>query len=317
MKFSSINYIMKRFHTTVGANALARRNGVPPPLYAFAATTFTSASVTGQSGPTLAQCRSAYATAGYTWAATYVDMTTQGYQLWTVPQTGNYKVTCAGASIYSLGDGYGQGRIIETTISLVKGTVIQLLVGQMGSATTKACGGGGGSFVASGVTPATGTCLVAASGGGANVGGPSPVKSVIQNGSLNTSGNTGGGGSPGTGGSNGSGGDRVGNFGGGGGGFSGNGINNGAADTNGTQGIAFKNGGLGGNYYPGAGATDGTGGFGGGGGAGVNGGQGGGGGGYSGGGVGGPSGGGGSFPAGATDMGINTGNGYITITPLY
>ena len=303
---------MKRFHAAVAANALARRNGVPPPLYLFTSATFTSAGVTGQTGPNLAQCKDAYSTAGYSWATDYLDMTTQGYQLWTVPRTGNYIVTCAGASIYTLASGFGKGIVIQTTISLTKGDQIQLLVGQRGTPASAAGfetdGAGGGSFVASGVTPATGVCLVAAGGGGSfrpviNTG------DAVQNAVVTTSGAAG---LLTSGGTAGLGGDRSFYLGGGGGGFIGNGTRDGGVvDSLPYRGTSFRNGGLGGDYRPTA--SGGAGGFGGGAGGGTYGTAGGGGGGYSGGGIGNAAGGGGSFPSGATYIGMNTGDGYITI----
>ena len=67
-------------------------------LYAFTGYTFTPAGAVGASGPSLAQIRSAAATAGQTWAATYLGMSTAGVQEWTVPTTGSYTIDCVGAS---------------------------------------------------------------------------------------------------------------------------------------------------------------------------------------------------------------------------
>ena len=68
------------------------------PIYSFTTATFTTASTTGTTGPTLATLQSAYATAGYTWAASYLAQGSfQGYQDWTVPQSGIYEFTVAGA----------------------------------------------------------------------------------------------------------------------------------------------------------------------------------------------------------------------------
>jgi len=312
---------MKRFRERMIANALARRNGVPPLfLYVFTTATFTSAGVIGQTGPTLAQCRTAYSTAGYTWASTFLDMTTQGYQLWTVPKTGDYVVRCAGASIYTLsGGGYGKGIIIETTLSLTKGDQIQLLVGQRGTpvnaGASETNGAGGGSFVASGTTPAAGVCLVAAGGGG-SFRQDSAAGAVSQNAVATTSGAAGTGAASTAGGTAGSGGNNGGySSGGGGGGFIGDGNDSGITDTLPYKGISFRNGGLGGNYN--GSSSGGFGGFGGGAGGGVMFTQGNGGGGYSGGGIGNiGGGGGGSFPSGATTIGLNTGDGYITITAV-
>lgn len=274
-----------------------------PALYAFSSFTFTNAAATLQTGPTLSQCRTAYA--GTSWLSNYFTMTTNGYQLWTVPDTGTYTIVCAGAANNNPTNGYGYGIVIGTTITLTQGQQIQILVGQMGDVYTNysSCGGGG-SFVASGLTPSTGVCLVAAGGGGGfnyiNQAGTS-----LQNGTTSTSGNTVGSTAGGTAGGGGTGGIYYTQ---GGAGFTGNG----GQPTNypgATAPLSFINGGSGG-----LGTASKNGGFGGGGGINSSTG-GGGGGGYSGGA--GPyanyGGGGGSFPAGSTNIGYNTGQGFVYI----
>jgi hypothetical protein len=281
------------------------------PLYAFTTFTFTPAGATGRNGPTLSAAVSAYtATAPWVTNTSYFNMTTQGYQLWTVPQTRSYTVRCAGAASGTSASGFGYGAIIQTTLNLTKGQVLQLLVGQKGLVASNDGGGGGGSFVASGLTPATGVCLAAAGGGG---GSSSPSTGALHNNGTNsTSGNNSGFGTGG--GTSGGGGSAIGGNLGAGGGFTGNG-ETGAAPPANSGGLSFINGGTGGN-------TNGTafGGFGGGGGTFGSGANGGGGGGYSGG-AGAANlfggGGGGSFPAGATFIGAtNTGQGYIIITAV-
>ena len=291
-----------------------------PSLYPFTTWTFTNAGATGRFGPTLGQCTTAYSAAPWASNTAYFNMTTQGYQLWTVPKTGSYTVTCAGAGGGGATASFGCGRIIQTTVSLTQGTIVQIVVGQQGvsNGSSQSSGGGGGSFLASGTTPAAGVCLVAAGGGGGFLGVATSSYSD-QNGSTSTSGNnssdnTGTGGTGGNGGTG-----SQGGWGGGGGGFSTNG-------TAGSQpagggwgysglGFAFVNGAAGGDT-----ATTAVGGFGGGAGTHGNTGGGGGGGGYSGGGGSGQNasgavgGGGGSFPAGSTNLGLNQGMGYITIT---
>ena len=288
-------------------------------LYPFVSHTFTNAGATGRFGPTLNQCTSAYSAT--TWASNpaYFNMTTQGYQLWTVPKTGVYTITCAGAGGGGATASFGCGRIVRTTVSLTAGSFLQIVVGQQGvtNAGTQSSGGGGGSFVASGTTPATGVCLVAAGGGGGFLNAGTSSYSG-QNGSASTSGNNSSDGT-GTGGTNGNGGTgSQGGWGGGGGGF----LTNGTAGSQpagggwGYSGLgtAFVNGAIGGDT-----ATVAVGGFGGGAGTHGNTGGGGGGGGYSGGGGSGQNvsgatgGGGGSFPAGATDLGLNQNMGYVTI----
>jgi len=282
------------------------------PLYAFTTFTFTPAGATGRNGPTLSAAVSAYtATAPWVTNTAYFNMTTQGYQLWTVPQTRSYTVTCAGAAGGFFTDyGSSYGAIIRTTLSLTKGDKIQLLVGQRGTPNSES-GGGGGSFVASGLTPATGVCLVAAGGGG-GIYESAPSASATTNGTNSTTGNSSTNGA--AGGSAGSGGVGLNTYAGAGGGFTGNGGS--GSSFPGSGGLSFINGGTGGSTEYG-----GVGGFGGGGGGGNTSQSGGAGGGYSGGGCGSGvrsfGGGGGSFPAGATFIGAtNTGQGYITIAAV-
>jgi hypothetical protein len=138
-------------------------------LYSFTEFTFTNAAATGRYGPTLVQCQTAYA--GQVWLASYFTMSTQGYQLWTVPTTGTYRIEISGARGARVsGQVYTSGRGVKVRgdISLTKGDVLTIIVGQYidspntGNASTyTGLGGGGGSFVAK-----SGTILIAAGGGG-------------------------------------------------------------------------------------------------------------------------------------------------------
>ena len=284
--------------------------GTSTGLYSFTTVTFNTGGTTGRSGPILSAAKSGLTgtPAPSTWYDSYLDMTTTGYQLWTVPATSSYTIRCAGA-----GTANGLGIIIETTVNLTQGQKIQILVGQQGIRyQTGSSGGCGGSFVASGSTPATGVVLVAAGGGGGSL--LSTLSGGVANATPSTTGNTssdltGAGGSSGGGGSGSSSG-----WGGGGGGFTGNGTD--SSQLANTRGFSFINGGLGGSDAAGWGAV---GGFGGGASTHGNTGGGGGGGGYSGGGgsgqtITGLGGGGGSYPSGATNIGTNSGPGYVIIT---
>ena len=292
-------------------------------LYTYSGTlTFTPAGATGQNGPTLSQCTTAYSSFG-AWVnnTAYFNMTTQGIQRWTVPDTRNYTIVCAGATKTDIAN---SGAVLTATFSLTKGQILNILVGQK-----SLYGGAGGSFVVT----SGGSALIVAGGSG---GGPC-VGSI--NASTGTSGNTGtagtcgggtcscaGGGNSigGAGGSAGGGGSGGGTAlvggcssalsgGAGGGGFTGNGVtveNGGYINWGGSS---YSNGGVGGFVAY-------VGGFGGGGGGGNGGG--GGGGGYSGGGGGGSSwncgngGGGGSFcSVTLTSATIsNSNDGYVSIT---
>jgi hypothetical protein len=297
-------------------------------LYAFSSHTFTNCSATGATGPAQSACRSAYSTA---WDENNSYFTvTNGIQLWTVPATGEYEITAAGAvggaTPSALG---GKGRVITSRISLTQGETIKIVVGHIGGriqfTTGYSGGGGGGSFVVRNSNNAA--LLIAGGGGGGGEG--SGGNASIQNGvdaavHNSTSGTSGTGfanswspaGSGGT-----SGGGGLANWGGsGGGGFTGNGT---AGGYGGQIGTSFSNGSNGGTntMHYGSATLNSPGGFGGGAGAGAHSNyeaNAGGGGGYSGGGGGasrvGAGGGGGNFVTGTyLSNSLNSGVGYVTI----
>jgi hypothetical protein len=135
------------------------RRLIEPALYQFTSHQFTNAGITGRTGPTLAQCRTAYSST--TWANnnSFFNMTTQGYQLWTVPATGSYNIRANGSGHPSGAFGsYAQG-----TVGLIQGEILTIIVGQQGSSQ----GGSGGTFVFRGATPSGTNILIAGGGGGA------------------------------------------------------------------------------------------------------------------------------------------------------
>ncbi len=135
-------------------------------LYAFTSHTFTNAGATGRTGPTLAQCRSAYSSASWTQNSSFFNMTTQGVQLWTVPSSGQYYISMAGAAggdapkpaTSSLNTSYtgGRGIIGDYTMTLTQGDVLSIIIGQKGTTAggsagynynSIAGGGGGGTWI--------------------------------------------------------------------------------------------------------------------------------------------------------------------------
>ena len=325
---------------------------ISPLLYAFTSFTFTHGNwaqypignganprQTNQSsastGDNLATFLSLYNTSTYPWLnnTAYYNVTTLGFQQWTAPITGTYRITVAGAAGGSHpAKSAGSGAIITADVSLTQGVVYTVLVGKRGENTTNlsttncGAGGGGGSFFfinASDATP-----IIAAGGGG----GACLQKQGV-NASLTTSGANGNGvdiTGGAVGGVNGgiptvNSGNGDYDAGGGAGWLSGNGeINSNANDA--SFGYAPRNSGRGG--FRSADGTDdwgGHGGFGGGGGGTTEYGNAGGGGGYSGGGKGcntfvaitdfGGGGGGGSFYTGTlvSSSASNTGQGYVII----
>jgi hypothetical protein len=294
----------------------------PSGLYAFTTHTFTNATATGRTGPTLAQCRTAYSAASWAQNNSFFNMTTQGIQEWTVPGNGNYRIEAAGAR--GGGANGGLGARMQGDFFLEEGQIIRILVGQQGLTDTQinTTGGGGGTYVVKTPYNSNVSILVIAGGGGGSPGTYSSNRNAPTSGNgLNGSGQT----ESSNGGSNGEGGlsTRRGTA---GGGFFTNGQGN-AQDQSlyGSGGFSFQNGGLGATMTHTTGVP---GSFGGGGHGMTSGWRGsGGGGGYSGGGTGTVTsnadttsgGGGGSFNNGTNQSntaGINTGHGYVTITKL-
>jgi hypothetical protein len=131
---------------------------------------FTTCGVSvGPAGPTQAQCTAAYGAGNTLNGAVTVAA---GIQQWTVPFTGNYVITAAGAQggndPYTVAGGLGAQ--MTGTFALTAGQVLEIVVGQQGTpvnatgnAANGGAGGGGGSFVwVSGAA----LPLIAAGGGG-------------------------------------------------------------------------------------------------------------------------------------------------------
>ena len=314
-------------------------------LYAFTSATFTPGGATGRIGPNITQARTGVGNPS--WASTYLNMTTNGYQLWTVPTTGSYQIEVAGAiggdgttstAGNPLSNGAG-GAKMRGTIALTSGDILEIIVGQSGTryrgtSSWSSGTGGGGSFVSK-----SNALLIAAGGGGGRAGDNSSFQSW-QYGQTTTAGATTSVGSGATGG-NGYTGTSAQYSAGGAGWLSDSNEPTDPGSYGSMKAFGRPNGFLGGlaSTYTGAGGFwDDQGGFGGGGGCFASSA---GGGGYSGGAVGGPStsgvsgGGGGSYfdasvssratsngsyegsSSGITNLGsYNTSTGYVTITKL-
>ena len=162
-------------------------------LYEFTSFTFGTSGLTGRTGPTLTQLTTAYDTSTYAWLSDTdyfnVDSNAQGVQMWTVPATGTYRITCAGAS-----GGYsydttrtnrvGQGAIVRGDFTFNQGDILRIIVGQKGRPVSTSnpdgpltgyaynSGGGGGSFVCYTLSD-TEPLVVAGGGGGGSYSGTS------------------------------------------------------------------------------------------------------------------------------------------------
>ena len=147
-----------------------------PELYQFTSATFTRGGASGRNGPSITQARSGVGNPS--WASTYLNMSTAGIMQWTVPADATYRFTVAGAkggnSGSSSGRG-GQGAVLRADVTLPKGQVLNLVVGQEGVRGPGGRGGGGGgaSYVYSGGIGGTGLIFAAGSGGGSDDGGTS------------------------------------------------------------------------------------------------------------------------------------------------
>jgi hypothetical protein len=223
------------------------------PLYSFTSHTFTTAGNTGPSGPTLSALSAAYNTAGATWATNTAYLkqgSYQGYQDWTVPITGVYEFTVAGAPGRQGNAAGGGGAIVKGRVTLNKGEIVTIAVGQRGNNpgnNTAWPASSGGTFV----VRKNGNVALFVAGAGSSSSNTTPGRNAV----LTTSGDNANG-TAGTGG-NGAPGNVVG---GAGGGF----LSAGGNSSRGGGGGGFNNGLAGGG---GAGGSSASGGFGGGGGS--------------------------------------------------
>ena len=277
---------------------------------------FTTCGATGSLGPVQGQVNATYAGANTLNGSVTIGQ--QGVQHFTIPASGAYAFTVAGAAGGgNIANNFGcRGRIVAGEVNLTGGQVIKIVCGQRGTLGTGSSGGGGGSFVS---TIANSPIIVGGGGGGyynaLTASTPNSDGNYGTNGMTSTCGT-------GAGGANGNGGlaANSGGWAGGGGGFSTDGTISPNCGLTGGQ--AFVNGANGAQTCYNA-----WGGFGGGGGTHGNTGGGGGGGGYSGGGGCNQSlsgtnagGGGGSYQMpgmiNLANLGLNMGDGYVIISKL-
>jgi hypothetical protein len=242
------------FSSFSGSFKFGRRRIIgPPPFVGFTNFTFTSGGVEGRTGPNLVTLLNSYDTSANPWLLNTdnFNMITNGYQLWTVPTTGTYRITARGAqgtpSEVDPPAG-GRGAIITGDFNLTAGEKLQILVGQTAGFKDgqkyRHSAGGGGSFVVryTGETNIVDDILVIAGGGGGTGSTTIDPQGDAQTGTSGGRARRNGNNAGGTGGIDGNGGN-IGNAtsNGAGGGF----LTNGAASNN-AQGLSFLNGGIGG-----------------------------------------------------------------------
>ena len=154
--------------------------------------TFTNAGATGANGPTQAQVTSSYSGSSLNGL---VAVGTQGYQTWIVPATGSYSVTVAGAVGGSGNNGTqlgGNGVVATSTINLVQGDSLTIVVGQSGLPSTLSGGGGGGGSFVVGSGSVNGLLMAAGGGGGAGKNGPGVNATTSTSAAAATNGSYGG-----------------------------------------------------------------------------------------------------------------------------
>ena len=123
-----------------------------PFLYKFTEFTFTNCDASGREGPSLSRCQEWYDNRydnnlGTNYKAhkdeyslnkwwkndKFFNMDTSGIQLWTVPATGLYDVTVAGAGGGRVVGEIGSGLVLDFSYNFVKGDKYMLLIGQNGN----------------------------------------------------------------------------------------------------------------------------------------------------------------------------------------
>ena len=113
--------------------------------------TFTNAEIVGQFGPTLPELTKVYTSK----MKEVTSMSKQGFQVWTVPETGTYRIDAYGAkggvNTYN-NNPPGLGAHITGDFTLTKGTKLVIIVGQQapgfkGNTHSHGTGGGGATWV--------------------------------------------------------------------------------------------------------------------------------------------------------------------------
>jgi hypothetical protein len=154
-----------------------------PFLYSFTSATFGTGGVAGPYGPNVTQARNSLGNPS--WAPSYLNMNSQGVQLWTVPQSATYRIETMGArggESQCYGPRGGYGARMRGDFSLTQGQVLKIVVGQYGVGACHDGGGGGGSYVATdGNTP----MIVSGGGGGGSASGGSIDCGTTQNTATN------------------------------------------------------------------------------------------------------------------------------------
>jgi len=236
-----------------------RRGGRAAGLYEFTNATFTAGGQTGRTGPSLSQARNGLSGPETNDWKNNTEFFTQGafqgYQRWTVPANGTYKIEAGGAAggkDLNTAAARAYGAVVSGDFVLTEGQQLDIVVGSKGNEYSSPhyneAGGGGGTFVKN--HSANSLLLVAGGAGGApsSVYGTSCSRPIsqghgqtTQSGAVVSCAST-----PSTP-SLGNGGNTAGTYqGGAGGGYNSNGANGGAHCATSIGGQGFNNGCVGG-----------------------------------------------------------------------
>jgi len=130
---------------------------VPTNLYTFTTHTFTHCSGDTRYGPQLGDALSAYGNISPWNNTNLFNITTRGFQLWKVPETGTYRITAYGAkggeestSAGSYNNTPGNGAYVRADIALTLNTQVVFIVGQKPPQSTdnyRSGSGGGATWV--------------------------------------------------------------------------------------------------------------------------------------------------------------------------
>ena len=152
----------------------------PPGLYSFTSHTFTSCGGDSRYGPQLSDALATYGNISPWNDINLFNIAIRGFQLWTVPETGTYRITARGArggeessSAGSYNNTPGSGRAVRADIALTVNTQVVFIVGQTPPQSTgnyRSGSGGGATWVlkpGGGYTNNNDVYMVAGGGGGA------------------------------------------------------------------------------------------------------------------------------------------------------
>ena len=127
-----------------------------------------------RTGPTQSQIRSwmtgtSNGSPGYAWANTYVEASTDGYQIWTAPKAGRYRFTAKGGGAgFTDNNHIGRGVKVTADFQVARGEKFIIVAGQgVPNWNGDHCNGGGGaSWVMRGDVISTCIPLIVAAGAG-------------------------------------------------------------------------------------------------------------------------------------------------------